>query len=70
MGLMLKVVCESVELRIFSSPDAFEGLGHKAVEIEGDNILENMERVLSQARDTHLQDEFPFDYIERMIDEK
>jgi hypothetical protein len=70
LSLMLKFVCESCELRVFSSPPTDGAKCHMAVELEGDNILDNMKRVLALENVLGGCTDFPYDYIEELISTK
>ena len=65
MGLMLNFVCESSQFRIFSSPKPGRTEKcHLPVEIQGDNILQNMDIVLEEVCKLGGGTDFPFDYLE------
>jgi hypothetical protein len=68
---MLKFVCESSEVRVFSSPSrTSNGKCHLPADLEGDNILENMDRVLAMQQSLGGGTDFPFDFIEELIESK
>ena len=67
MGLMLRFVSETSDFKIFSSPkDNSES--YLTVDIEGDDILGNMNNVLKQMTKLGTATHFPFSYFTDLIE--
>lgn len=70
LGLMLRSVCKSVDFKIFSSIKP--GRTKKCwlpVDIEGNNILEEMDKVLELASMLGGGTDFPYDYVDQITRE-
>lgn len=67
LGLMMRHVCESSEFVVFSSPKG-NSLCWKEVKLTGDNILKLMNDVKTVAQQLGGGTDFPFDFIEKAIE--
>jgi len=71
LGLMLRFVCENADFKIFSSPKPPRtNECYRPIEIEGDNILDNLDEALEEVCKLGGGTDFPFDYLEKIINEK
>ena len=68
---MLRFVCEDADFKIFSSPKPPRSMEcYRSIEIEGDNILDNLDEALEEVCKLGGGTDFPFDYLEKIIKEK
>ena len=71
LGLMLRFVCENSDFKIFSSPKPPRSMEcYRTIEIEGDNIIENLDEALEEVCKLGGGTDFPFNYLEKIIEEK
>jgi telomerase protein component 1 len=70
LGLMVRSVCKSVDFKIFSSKPSEDSKGWLPVEISTENILATVELVKQEAEKLGGGTDFPFDYIESMVEER
>jgi len=69
LGLMLKYVCDSCDLQIFSSPGKDSNSKcHLSVNVAEGTILENMKKVIEETNKLGGGTDFPFDYLDDLIE--
>jgi len=69
LGLMLKYVCDSCDLQIFSSPGTESNMKcHLSVKVADGSILENMKKVIEETTKLGGGTDFPFDYLDDLIE--
>lgn len=70
LGLMLQSCCDEVDYRIFSSPARNSGKCHLSVPLVENTILDNVKRVTKEAEKLGGGTDFPFDYLEDLIERR